>query len=98
MDDFPICAKVSLITDHTKFVLNTLEDLGLKVNIEKSVLKPSQKIDYLGYTIDTTGTFLVVKAQKALVTGIKRQTDTVSRQSSASARVILQKLQDCVFL
>ena len=41
VDDFLICAERARIRDHTDFVIHTLEDLGLHVNLEKSVLTPT---------------------------------------------------------
>lgn len=68
----------------------------MKVNIKKIVFKPSQKMDFFGYTIDTAGTFLVIKTHKACVPRIKRQICTVLKQGSASARVIAKVAGLCV--
>ena len=32
--------------------MNHIENLGFKLNIEKSVMKPSQRIDFIGITLD----------------------------------------------
>lgn len=96
VDDFFICAKVKYITDYTDLVLNTLEDLGLHVNYEKSSLQPSQQLDYLGYSIDTSGQYPVVRAQKNRVIRIKRQIRSVLKQGKASARVIAKVAGLCV--
>ena len=53
VDDFFLCAQRKLITDHTDLLLQTLKDLGLNVNFNKSVLVPCQRIDHLGYNIRT---------------------------------------------
>ena len=77
-------------------MLDTLQDLGLCVNSEKSSTDPSQQIDYLGYSIDTRGQFPVIKAQKNRVTRIKRQIRSVLKQGQASARVIAKVAGLCV--
>ena len=53
-------------------------------------------MDFFGYTIDTAGTFLVIKTHKACVPRIKRQICTVLKQGSASARVIAKVAGLCV--
>ena len=96
VDDFLICASASVITDHTDLVIHTLNDLGLKINLEKSVLRPCQIIDYLGYTIDATGEYVSIKAQKARVVRIKRQIKAVINKGRASARVLAKTAGLCV--
>ena len=96
VDDFLICASVSLITDHTDLIIDTLDDLGLKVNIEKSNLVPSQVIDYLGYTIDATSKHVKIQAHKSRVVRIKRQIKTVLDKGRVSARVLAKTAGLCV--
>jgi hypothetical protein len=57
------------------------------VNLEKSILSGGQKIDYLGYTIDTSGEWPVIKAHKQRVSRIKRNIKTLLKKGSATARV-----------
>ena len=96
VDDFLICASASVITDHTDLVIHTLNDLGLKINLEKSILRPCQIIDYLGYTIDATGEYVSIKAQKARDVRIKRQIKAVINKGRASARVLAKTAGLCV--
>ena len=96
VDDFLLCAKLSLVVDHTDLLLHTLEDLGLRVNLDKSVLTPAQTIKYLGYDIDTTGTYPVIRARKDRVNRIKRQIRTLLHKGGASARVIAKTTGLCV--
>ena len=93
VDDFLICASVSLITDHTDLIKHTLDDLGLKINIEKSILVPSQVIDYLGYTIDATGKHVKIQAHKSRVARIKRQIKTVLK-GMVLGRTTLQQVKN----
>jgi hypothetical protein len=85
-----------MITDHTDLVVHTLQDLGLKVNEEKSQLQPTQRIQYLGYEIDTTGRFPVIRAQKDRISRIKKQIRSVLKSGSATARVIAKTAGLCV--
>jgi hypothetical protein len=96
VDDFLICAEVSKITDSTDQTLHTLEDLGFKINLDKSVLKPTQTIDYLGYTISTVGPYPVIKAQKQRILRIKKQIRSVLKAGRASARVLAKTAGLCV--
>jgi hypothetical protein len=96
VDDFCICASVKEITDHTDLVVSTLEDLGIKINYDKSVLTSSQTLHYLGYTIDTSGKWPVIKADKLRVSRIKRNIRKLLHQGQASARVIAKVAGLCV--
>ena len=72
VDDFLICAERARIRDHTDLVIHTLEDLGLHVNFEKSVLTPTKDIKYLGYRVNTLGEYSVISTSKERVYTIKR--------------------------
>ena len=64
--------------NHTKQVISFLECLGFRINYEKSVITPTQKLEYLGFIIYTTsmtfalpvGKFKLIQssAQKLLAT------------------------------
>ena len=96
VDDFLICAAAFLATDHTDLVINCLEDLGFKINFDKSCLLPSHNIDYLGYEISTTGAFPVIKAKKERTQRIKRQIKSVLRHTTVKARVLAKTAGLCV--
>ena len=55
LDDWLICSETeqSAKTDLT-VVMDHLDSLGFKLNLEKSVMKPSQKIDFIGITLDAS--------------------------------------------
>ena len=55
VDDFCLVAQPGCITDHTDFLIHTLEDLGLSINYEKSDLEPNTVKDFIGYTIVSSG-------------------------------------------
>ena len=46
------------------------------------MLKPTQSITYLGYEINTAGTFPIIKADKGRITRIKRQIRCVLKQGA----------------
>jgi hypothetical protein len=46
------------------FVLNDLDKLGLQVNLKKSVLTPTQEVNYLGFTLNFAQGVLEVPQQK----------------------------------
>ena len=96
VDDFLICAKLRDITDHTDQLVHTLTELGIKMNFEKSLIEPCQKIDYLGYTIDTSGERPVIKAQKEKIIRIKRQIRSLLKKGFATARVIAKTTGLCI--
>ena len=55
MDDWLIFAAPSKITDHNDKVVHVLQELGWIINFEKSILKPSQSIDYIGFELSSIG-------------------------------------------
>ena len=50
--------------NHTKQVISLLESLGFRINYEKFVIIPTQKLDYLGFIIDTTSMTLPLPVGK----------------------------------
>ena len=40
--------------NHTKQVISLLESLGFRINYEKSIIIPTQKLEFLGFIIDST--------------------------------------------
>ena len=55
VDDFLIMMKDMYVTDHTEFVLNTLQELGWHVNWSKSVLTPDTSCEFIGYVVASEG-------------------------------------------
>ena len=53
VDDFLICGSKSSLQVDTEIVVDTLSDLGWKINLEKSILIPKSKIEYLGLILKT---------------------------------------------
>ena len=55
LDDGIVSAKQSKITDHCDFTVHTLEDLGFRINYDKSCLIPSTEIVYVGFLFNSVG-------------------------------------------
>lgn len=53
VDDIVLAAESSRITDHTDLLIDTLTDLGVTINYEKSTLVHSTSLEYIGYIIST---------------------------------------------
>ena len=51
VDDFILMSTYESVTDHTDLLTDTLQDLGVCINFEKSVLTPSQTVEYIGYSV-----------------------------------------------
>ena len=60
MDDFIVLSAKNDISSHTEFLLNSLARLGWAVNLEKSLLEPSQVKQFIRYIIDNTGDQTVI--------------------------------------
>ena len=89
LDDLIICGKTkSECARATARVLELLTQLGVVINEEKSVLIPSQQIEYLGFEIDSRN--MVVRVPKKKLKNVKteikkflnRRTNT-SRQAAS---------------
>ena len=96
VDDFLIAANSSLITDHTDLVLDTLSDLGLHVNVDKSETTPTKVIDYLGYTIDSRSEYPVIKVSKERIIRLKKQIRTVLKKGTVPVRVLAKTAGLCI--
>ena len=55
LDDLLIAAGTYIDSlNHTKQVISLLESLGFRVNCDKSIIIPTQKLEFLGFIIDST--------------------------------------------
>ena len=50
--------------NHTRQVISLLESLGFRINYEKSIIIPTQKLEYLGFIIDSTSMTLALPVGK----------------------------------
>ena len=64
-DDLLIAAGTYIdCLNHTKQVISLLESLGFRINYEKSVIIPTQKLEYLGFITDITSRTLALPVWK----------------------------------
>ena len=65
LDDLLIAAGTYIdCLNHTKQVISLLESLGLRINYEKSIIIPTQKLEFLGFIIDSTSMSLALPVGK----------------------------------
>ena len=56
IDDILVMAETeTLLKDHISEVIYLLENLGFVINHPKSELNPTQEIEFLGFTVNSTG-------------------------------------------
>lgn len=69
LDDFLLlgCAKKE-VAHYTQLLLQTLEDLGIEVNYEKSETQPVQVLQYLGFILDLLEGHILIPPQKLSTT------------------------------
>ena len=66
LDDLLIAAGTYIdCLNHTKQVISLLESLGFRTNYEKSIIIPTQKLEFLGFIIDSTSTSLALPVGKS---------------------------------
>jgi hypothetical protein len=98
VDDFIISATPARITDSLDGVLQTLQDVGYIVNMEKSSLTPETMKVYIGFVVDTMGEsghpeiWVSPPHVRKLRAGIKRLRTGVV----CSARQLARVLGQCV--
>lgn len=68
----------------TKEVVRVLESFGFTINTEKSVFVPAQRMEFLGFVIDTTENSLSLS--KAKMSGIKKEAKKIWNNGSISPR------------
>ena len=55
LDDMAVLSRsIDQSNRDSQFVIETLQSVGFLINWEKSVLKPCQRIQFLGFTIDSS--------------------------------------------
>ena len=70
IDDSCLCASCAEVLEHRiKFTLDIFNKCGFTVNLDKSVLVPTQKLEFLGFLIDTINYTISVLPSKIKCTG-----------------------------
>ena len=96
VDDFLIAAALARFRDHTDLVIDTLLDLGLRVNFEKSELEGARTIEYLGYLLDSSGNFPIIKISHKRVLRLKRQIRAVLKKGFVPVRTLAKSAGLCI--
>ena len=89
IDDILVIGKTpDEVRNHTDALIALLEGLGFIVNMEKSVLTPSQQIEFLGLLLNTTSMCLTLPGHK--IRTIRKEAALLLRQGNFSARKLAQ--------
>ncbi|KAM4807615.1 LOW QUALITY PROTEIN: uncharacterized protein WCC33_005133 [Rhinophrynus dorsalis] len=75
-----------LLLRQTNFTIHFLSDLGFLVNWKKSQLIPSQRLEFLGFTVDSRETSLSLPKSK--IKSIRREICYILRQDRISLRLL----------
>ena len=84
LDDLLIAAETYIdCLNHIKQVISHLESLGFRNNYDKSIIIPTQKLEYLGFIIDSTSMTLAlpvgkIQLIKSSAQKLLRTKDTIS--------------------
>jgi len=85
LDDLIILASsVEESQQHTRMLQDKLQELGFLIKDAKSTLTPTQRIDHLGFTIDTTA--MTLSVPRAKVRDIRREANKLLRLGETSLR------------
>ena len=89
IDDILVIGKApDEVWNHTDALIALLEGLGFIVNMEKSVLTPSQQIEFLGLLLNTTSMCLTLPGHK--IRTIRKEAALLLRQGNFSACKLAQ--------
>ena len=73
--------------NHTKQVIFLLESLGLRINYGKSVIIPTQKLEYLGFIIDTISMTCPPSRKNSVDTIISPKTSSNKRYHKTAFKI-----------
>ena len=97
IDDILVIGKTpDEVRNHTDALIALLEGLGFIVNMEKSVLTPSQQIEFLGLLLNTTSMCLTLPGHK--IRTIRKEAALLLRQGNFSARAgtVYREAECCI--
>ena len=92
-DILPIAQTADLCLAQDKFLMKLLQDLGFLVNINKSVLTPTQRIIFLGFLIDSVNMTISLPEKKQLA--IIQKANSLLGQNLVSIRNLCQFVGMC---
>ena len=97
VDDFILCAQPEKIVDHRDQLINTLQELGWILNMEKSVLEPTNVMTYIGFEIVTSsGMWPTLWVATARVQKLRATIRRTLKAGRCSARQLARLLGQCV--
>lgn len=96
VDDLILCSTSEEISQQTDLLLQTLSNLGLFVNFQKSHLVPSQDVNFIGYQILTSGEDPYIKIPPNRIRRLKKDIRRCLNSSVISARTLARILGQCV--
>ena len=70
--------------------VNLLESLGFVINKEKSVMKPSRSVTFLGFIIDSET--MVIKLPKSKIDNLRMKIDSIRSKAKVKIRVVSEIL------
>ena len=99
VDDFLLLGPRNTLPMDIELVVDTLVDLGWKINYEKSCLIPSDKIEYLGLQIQNRDDGVpVLKVPNSKISKVRKDIKRVLKQEYVSARVLSKVAGQCNFI
>ena len=98
VDDFLLTAARADITTHLQVLLDTLSDLGLTVNHEKSCLSPSASVTYLGFDVHCAALNRppLITVPKSKVSKLKQDLSRALKRPRISARLLARFAGRCI--
>jgi hypothetical protein len=97
VDDFIVSASTTYIDEHSQLLLNLLNDLGIRVNYEKSSVTPSCAKEYIGYIIcSDLDEGVCIKIPNKRVTKLRHDITLVLRKGCVTARGLARITGQCV--
>ena len=99
VDDFLLLGPKETLPLDIELVVDTLMDLGFKINYEKSCLIPSDTIEYLGLTIENRDDGVpVLKVPNSKINKLRKDIKRVLKQKYISARLLSKIAGQCNFI
>lgn len=98
VDDFFLCARINLITDHMDLLVHTLQDLGLNINWDKSVLVPSQSLSHIGYNVSSVSASgrPVIRVEARRIQSLRHDICRVLKKGHVVARYLARITGKCI--
>ena len=94
VDDFLVMAKAFYMADHRDFVIETLQQLGWKLNWEKCQLVPSKDRQFVGFLLCSKGQPWV-KVMPEKIRKLRRSINLLLSKDYVSARQLARVIGQC---